>query len=420
MKKNIAIILLLFCFGIQEAHCAVLTMEEAIATGILNNPQIQSERKKIGISNADVKEAGLFINPRIILDGAFAENSYKGGIEQTIELGGKRKKRIAAAKIDREIVAQQIAGEIINMRSEIRNAYIDLYTARERLKTAQEILILTERLTQIAQKQQSAGQIAMLDVMQAEIINIKAKSDIQTSYLEECKAFNELKNKMGTTLSYDIELLKPDPDKDFAELKRLAETSDDNKAIQTLIDMANENRPELKRLEKSIEKTRQMEKLAKVSSIPDLTFSAGPNILVEKEEKTLTKVNIFASIDMELPIFNHGQAAVMRAKAQREVLTKQLEAAKNQAALEINNIYYEILRKNNSLKIYESELLPKASDILKKSELSFQEGKSSILTPLNSQAAFIDIKKGYINTLENYYKALNNLEKAIGANNENI
>ena len=89
MKRTIVIMLaLLFCG--QTAWSRQLTLDEAITSSIENNPQIQSERAKIGISDAQIKTAGLLTNPKMVLDASIADKSYKGGIEQTIQLGGKR------------------------------------------------------------------------------------------------------------------------------------------------------------------------------------------------------------------------------------------------------------------------------------------------------------------------------------------
>ncbi len=421
MKRITLIIMLLFLNVSQKSYGETISIEQAIETGIKNDPKIESEIKKIGIRDADIKEAGMLINPKIILDGSIAENSYKAGISQTIELGGKRKKRIKAARIEREILIEEITEQIINLRAEIRNAYIGLYCARERQKAAREILELTEKLTEIAKKREKAGQVAMLDVLQTEITVLNAKNEIEVSELEVTKSYNELNSKLNGMLSRDIELEKPNPEKYFKEMKKFVENRDTNAEIQKLIEIAETNRPELKRIKKKIEKAEQMEKLARVSSIPDITIAAGPDIVVEKENKTTTKVNIFASIDMDVPIFNHGQGELMKARAEKEVYSRQILAEKRQIDLEIRDTYYEIIRNIKSIQIYETELIPKALNILKKSEKSFQEGKSSILTPINAQNAFIEARKNYINMLENYYKSLNKLERAIGAvNNEDI
>ena len=140
MRKVIILLLLLLFFSGGKVFCKQLTLEEAITSGISNNPSIQAERAKIGISEAQIKTAGLRTNPRLVLDASIADKSYKGGIEQTIELGGKIKKRVNIAKNQKEVTLQEIATSIIDLRAQIRTAYIQLYSAQEKLKTANEIL----------------------------------------------------------------------------------------------------------------------------------------------------------------------------------------------------------------------------------------------------------------------------------------
>ena len=50
----------------------------------------------------------------------------------------------------------------------------------------------------------------MLDVLQSEIVNLKAKSDIQTAQADVIKAFNELNNLTGCKLDSADDLTNPE------------------------------------------------------------------------------------------------------------------------------------------------------------------------------------------------------------------
>lgn len=419
MKKKIFILLFLLFLNIQQVKSDTINIEDAVLKGIENNPKIQSVKLQTGLSDADIKEAGMRFNPKLYLDATFGENSYKGGFEQTFELGGKRVKRVAVAKAQKEVLMQEIATEIINLRRDIRLAYIKLFAAKERLKNANEICNLTKKLTEIAEKKEYAGQIAKLDVLQAEIVNLKAKSDIQIIQADVIKAFNELNNLTGYSLDSNYEFTTPEI-KNVISDELLAEKNDKN-IVEVLSEQAFQTRPELKRLQKSIEQSKRLEKLAKSEFVPNLTIAAGPNFEIKRDERPRkTDFGAFTTITMDIPIFNHGQAGVMRARAQQSVYQKQLNDTKNQILLELKNCYADFVQTEKSLKIYQTELLPKSKDVLAKSEYSFKEGKSDILMSLNAQEAYIRIKTDYINTLENYYNSLGNLERAVGVNNENL
>lgn len=416
MKRIIMVLLLLLFFGSNAVYSRQLTLEEAITTGVSNNPLIQSERAKIGISDAQIKTAGLRRNPRLVLDASIADKSYKGGLEQTIELGGKIKKRVKIAKSQKEITLQEIATSIIDLRAQIRTAYIQLYSAQEKLNTEYEILKITNSMSEIARKKEIAGDIAKLDVLQAEILEINTKSDIEAIKLEKSKAINNLSYYLGEVLPEDIELKKPAVNEDYGKSK-----AEDKTVEEVLIQEAKDNRPELKRIAKLLEQNTQIEKLARATAVPDLTLAVGPNIMIENTDNgEVTHVSVYSTLSIDLPVFDHGQTALKQAKAERVKLEKDLKAEENKVELEVKNAYSSVVRTSAVLKIYENELLPKAKEILSKSKMSFEEGKSDILMLLTSQEAYEKARNGYTDAISNYQTSLSDLERALGANNEEL
>lgn len=411
MKKTIVILLaLLFCG--ETAWSRQITLDEAITSSIANNPQIQSERAKVGISNAQIKTAGLWTNPRMVLDASIADKSYKGGIEQTIQLGGKIKKKVNIAKQQKEVTLQEIATAIIDLRANVRTAYIQLYSAQERLNTEYEILKISKSMSDIARKKEIAGDIAKLDVLQTEILEVNTQSDIEALKLEKSKAINNLNFYLGEILPEDIELVKPEINSDYGKSE-----IDDKNVQEILIKEAKENRPELKRIMKLLEQNEQIQKLARATAVPDLTLAVGPNIMIENVDSgDVIHVSVYSTLSMDLPIFNHGQTVLKEAKAERVKLEKDLKAEENRVELEVKNAYSSVVRTSAMLKIYENQLLPKTKDVLQKSEMSFKEGKSDILMLLTSQNSYEKARNGYIDAITNYQTSLSDLERALGAN----
>ena len=411
MKKTIVILLALLLCG-ETAWSRQITLDEAITSSIANNPQIQSERAKVGISDAQIKTVGLWTNPRMVLDASIADKSYKGGIEQTIQLGGKIKKKVNIAKQQKEVTLQEIATAIIDLRANVRTAYIQLYSAQERLNTEYEILKISKSMSDIARKKEIAGDIAKLDVLQTEILEVNTLSDIEALKLEKSKAINNLNFYLGEILPEDIELVKPEINSDYGKSE-----IDDKNVQEILIKEAKENRPELKRIMKLLEQNEQIQKLARATAVPDLTLAVGPNIMIENVDSgDVTHASVYSTLSMDLPIFNHGQTVLKEAKAERVKLEKDLKAEENRVELEVKNAYSSVVRTSAMLKIYENQLLPKTKDVFQKSEMSFKEGKSDILMLLTSQNSYEKVRNGYIDAITNYQTSLSDLERALGAN----
>jgi outer membrane protein TolC len=392
-------------FSYQTVYAETISLSATMETGIINNPMLKATRAKLGISDAQILQANLLLNPVLMSDNGVAEKTYRLGIEQTIELGGKRHKRTKLAKINKEITETEILTTLLDTRSNIRNSYIQLYKAQQELITSQEILDTTKQLSEIAKKREQAGDIAKLDVLQAEITMVKAKSDIQTSKLNVNQGFNNLSANIGADLDRTLILEKPLLYEGFSGAEAKAENFANN-----LVEIAYKNRPEIKTLEKNIEAQEMCLRIAKANIVPNLTVAVGPDFVKESG----TNLNVFAMANMEVPLFNRQQGTIKEIVAQKEVYEQELVAQKTRINQEVKNAWAGIVNNAESIKIYENEIIPKAQEVLKKSNLSFKEGKSNILTSLNAQEAYINTKRGYIQVMADYENSLSDLERALG------
>lgn len=97
----------------QTAKVLNLTLETAINRAEANNPQLLATQRSIDVAKTGVAVAGVRPNPRLSIDIPFgqAETKRTIGIEQLIELGGKRGARLALA--DSIVVTTKGAGKPI-------------------------------------------------------------------------------------------------------------------------------------------------------------------------------------------------------------------------------------------------------------------------------------------------------------------
>ncbi len=392
------LILLVVFIDIQKVCAETITLNQIINIVLKNNPELKAIEAKLGINDAQILKAKTRINPLLISDSGIAEKTYRVGIQQTIEVANKRKKRINLAQTQKEVALNEKETYILELKVNVKNAYIELYNAQQKYNITNEILNTTKELFEVAKKRQIAGDIALLDVLQAEITMINVKNNLENAKLGIIKSFNILNAFTGETLDNDI-ILMP------------ANLSVQNNTIEKLKEKAYFFRPEIKGLMQQIEITKQQIEIAKTNIIPNLVIGAGPSII---EENNKIKANLFITTSLELPIFDYQQGAINEALAQKIQLEKELEVMKNKISLEIKNAFSQINSTGESIKIYENELIPKANDVVNKSRRSFEEGKSNIVIPLNAQQSYINIKFDYIQTLIEYQKAINNLERAVG------
>jgi len=413
LLHKLVILILLFLLNISIVQAETLTLNQALILALNNNPKLQAAQAMIGISDARIIIARTLRNPALVTDNGTAEKTYRGGIEQTFELDGKRKKRTNLAKTEKEIVENEIRTIALDLKNNVRKAYIRLFNAQQKFNASNDILNISNELVNIAQKRNLAGDIAELDVIQAENMQLNAQNDLETSKLQINQAFNELNMFVNQSLGYQVQLEKP------TLSDALISSNGVEKSIDDLMNEAFENRPEIKKIQKSLEASDKMMAVVKANRIPNLTVALGPDVVTPGGEGAVQKSNltgIFIVGRVDLPIFNRQQGQIKEVEAQIFQQQKELAAMQNQITYELKDTVTKIKINSIKIQLYENEILPKSQNVVDKSRRSFQEGMSSIIVPITAQQSYINTRFGYIQVLTEYQNSISDLERNLGIN----
>lgn len=402
------------------AQLTTLTIDQAIETAIKNNPQLQATQARLGVSEAEIVTAGARLNPSVVSDNGVAEKTYRLGVAQTIELGGKRKRRVAVAQAQRNTVKAEINTALLDLRSDVRRAYTGLYNLQERQGTLENILKVAQELVTIAQKREKAGDISSLDVLQTDIVRVNAQNDLQFLGVELVNAKNRLNTLLNQPLASTVTLLPPNttpqvvstPATTPVEPRILqGRVSETDMNLEDLIAQALARRPEIQQNLRNIELSRQQGALARANRIPNLALAAGPDLVAEAGQKEL---NLFVIGTIDIPLFNRQQGPIQEAIARQTQFQKEQVGLKNRVTLEVTNIYNVFKANQERIKRYETIILPMSVAVTDKSRLAFREGKTSILMPIQAQQAYMNSRLGYLQALADFQNAISDLERAVG------
>lgn len=128
-----------------------ISQEQAIAIGIDNNPALQAKFEEIGISKADLIQAGFFTNPYVqTIFRIPTQCDSQTNIEFTASFALSDlwqvpfRKKIAQDEL--EIKTYEILDEILILRSQIQKGYVDILYHQELLKITKEITHVIESL----------------------------------------------------------------------------------------------------------------------------------------------------------------------------------------------------------------------------------------------------------------------------------
>jgi cobalt-zinc-cadmium efflux system outer membrane protein len=402
-----------------------LTLDEAVQTALHNNLQLKAARAQLNISEAAIQTAGARINPVFLGDNGIAEGTSRVGITQVFELGGKRNNRIALAKAQRDVAISQFNTRLLDIRSDVRRVYTQLYNAQERQLTYQNIMQVSQELVNIAKEREKAGDIAKLDVLQTEIVNVNAQNDLQTTAKELVLSRNRLNTLLKQPLKTTIVLAAPNTTPQFLSPSPvqhhpggpvLQGTITNGEAdFDSLIQAAYQRRPELQQINRNLLVTQREITVAKANRIPNFALTAGPDIVYKNLNNTVNQTSVFVTGTLEIPIFNRQQGPIKETLAKQVQYQQEAEALKTDIALEVTNAYTAYEMDQERTQRYEKTLLPYSIAIVDKSRKAFEEGKASILIPINAQQAYINTRLGYLQSLQDTQNDISDLERAIGA-----
>jgi cobalt-zinc-cadmium efflux system outer membrane protein len=155
--------------AIEELLKNELTPETAVQIALLNNPSLQAVYEGLGITQADVVEAGLLENPVLFGQARFPNKSeestnYEFGITQNFLnlLMLPTRKELSAIRFEQ--VKLHVADKVIQLAAEVQKSYFTAIGAKQIRNMRNEITLAAGNAFELAQRLHSAGNISDLEL----------------------------------------------------------------------------------------------------------------------------------------------------------------------------------------------------------------------------------------------------------------
>src|SRR5204862_5799180 len=119
-----------------------LTRDEAVALALRENPTLRAKSLEVRATQANEITASLRPNPTTTysaeqLGGRNTDPQYTIAVGQTIELGGKRERRIASAQAATRVAGHERADVRRQVIAQVKKAFTDVLVAQATLSLAQ-------------------------------------------------------------------------------------------------------------------------------------------------------------------------------------------------------------------------------------------------------------------------------------------
>lgn len=354
-----------------------LSIAEGEVLALFYNADLRIARLDAGVALATFETAGLWEDPQFGFDGAEILSpagpfEYGLTLSLTIPVSGRlgiEKDRAGAAY---EAELRRIVDAEWSTRAAVRSAWASWSVASERLRLLLEVIGQVERVAEITDRLESAGELTRVEarLLRAELVQTRA--DVAQATLDEARTRITLLGLMGLAPDAAIDLLptiQPVLPTDQADtIDRLIEAN-------TLLAV---RRAEYQVAEETL-------RLEVRKQYPDITIGTGFGS-EDNDDRLLLGVSL------PIPVLNANRAGIAEARARRQVARVAAETTFEQLSRElaISRAAYDAARMQREA--FERELVPMLDEQSAEVEQLINLGEVNTLLLLETVTRRFDAK----------------------------
>lgn len=373
-----------------------------------NNPNVKVAIASIMAAKGNSTQSGLIPNPNAIVEienfggddnlSGFDGAEMTFGIEQEIEIAGKRSYRRNVARYGLEIAQQKAYSNILATLADAHFSYVNYVVAQERLKLAEKRMKLSNKTHEAVKNRVSAAAAS-------EIQHTKVDIEQKIAAIEKNKSVENLisaKAQLESILSTEADLITISK-----EILLVPFNLPDKDELITALDSL----PRLEMIKLKRLQARSNVELAKAYRIPNPTIGAGVRHFKESNSNAF-----LATFSIPIPIFNRNQGDIARAQA--EYLSASSEVKLEYLTLKetTEKIYEQMISASYEVNSYREFIIPSAQKAYNQAADGYKSGRFSFLELLDSQRTLYEIQEAHLNSLLKFHQAKAQVDFLLGVN----
>lgn len=389
-----------------------ISLEQATDLALAHSHTLKAARTQIGQNQAQEVTAALRPNPTLAWDALFLPlfsptnftfdnlvntQQFDIGASYLIERGGKRQRRVDAARDATAVTRQQVSDSERTLIFSVAQQFIATQLAQSVLEFALKDLDSFEQTVKVSEDRYKAGDISEGDLLKIKLQLLQFQTDVAGAQVAKVQALASLRQLLGydaVPADYDVagELYYQPLSVNLDDLRL--------RALQL--------RPDLLAAQQGVRAARSQIALAKANGKVDLT--AGFSYSHVSDQSSLS-----ANFSIPLPVFDRNQGEIART---RLALTQQQEtaqAASDTVLTDVRNNYEAFSTNQKIAQLYLSGYLKQAQDSRDISEYAYRRGAASLLDFLDAERSYRSTQLAYRQALANYLLSIEQLKEAVGA-----
>jgi cobalt-zinc-cadmium efflux system outer membrane protein len=378
-----------------------------------SNLDLSVQRANIAVSRAGVTSASVTPDwsvdvglPIVDLSNQGNPTNFSTGLNIPIELGGKRARRVRAAKADLATTNSDYDDAVRQLRAAATSAFLDALSARAILQSKNKSLSQFDRIVSVNEERHRVGDIGEIELVQSRVERDQFKADVITAQADVYSADLVLGQQLGKSERLEAQLPVPE-----GSLEGPVRTFD----VDQLVANALQHRPDVVSKQRAIQAADLRTELANVNRIPDFSVSGsyshtatGTGGFIQPADNTLG-----ASLSVNLPFSRlRHRGELEAARATRTQAELQLHSTQLQVEQEVRDAYSRYQAAVQRLELYRGGMLKDADRVLEARLYAYQRGGASLLEVIDAQRTSAEVYLAYSQALAEHAHALVTLELA--------
>lgn len=358
-----------------------LTLEQALSEAEARSPAVTAAQARVEAAKSRVRQAGVRSNPELSIQVEnFGGTGQISGIRsaettvainQSLDLGGRRQTRKAAARADLAAEELRLAIARADLAQAVREQFAKAVTAAGKLRISTENDAVAREIARVTSILVKEGREAPLRAIRARSAAAQAAAELEAARAEEQASRNTFASLFGATV----------PPKDLQG---------------GLLDL----RPHVVNPEQSLDvrlagaqRLRAEAEVAQESSVARLNPAVGLGV---RHMQDTGDVGLVAGVSMTLPLFDRNRGNISAAKADLRAAEANFASVAASARVRARNAITNVDAAGARVTALEKSAVPEAAEALRLAQLSYAEGRATLLELLDAQNAYRDMQSALV------------------------
>ncbi len=384
-----------------------LGANEAAQVALLNNPDLQATFEEIGISQADLVQAGLLKNPTFAASWRFpdvapgitdAEYSLAQDFLGLIEMPLRTK----MAKINLEATQDRVTHEVIHLIGDVKTEFYT-YQAELQLEDRLNLIIQADQAAvDLARAQHDSGNINDAAYLNRQAMATSAKLAFSEAQKEKIRTREKLNRLMGLS----------DEKIEWTARPNLPGLPEADPPLDHLESLALSQRRDLLALRREADAIGRALALKTNTRFLPVSIDIGVDTEKSPDGQRVTG----PTLALELPIFDQGQGEIAKLAAEYRQAGRRLQSLAVRIGSEVREARDTLKINRDETAYCKKEVVPLNVQSLNQTLLEFNAMQVNAYDLFLAKQRELDAERDYIQAWRDYWISRSQLEEAVGGN----